>query len=203
MMTWLPFLGSLLITSALQPTSALCNCSLSIFTAMKCDYKSRWKVNKWNLEDRSGNRDSQNLIFGFVAHVLCTSEIRLIICARWCGCILSNLRSSTEEKNVIFGNVMFMQSFLRSAGCLTECLTYLSLFLSETIWEYHLFNTVGLDIFWYMNSKFSSGGASFHAVNGRLLPTGFLVSPFADCLTRPVRIIRNLCITGWKNIDLW
>lgn len=56
MVVLLPFLGSLLITSALQSTSALCNCSLSIFTAMKCDYKSSWKVNKWNLEDCCGNR---------------------------------------------------------------------------------------------------------------------------------------------------
>lgn len=192
---------------------------------MKCDYKSSWKVNEWNLEESSGNgRRFPESDFWFCSW-LDSAHLKHILLSEWDDVVAfpQTWEAPLRKRMSYLVVSLFMRSFLKLAGCLTECLTYISLFLSLLLTEfilgilytheetcvavkllkYHLFNTMDLNIFWYMNSEFSSGSVSFHAVNVRLLPTGFFIASFADPLRRSIRIIRNLCITGWKNIDVW
>lgn len=65
-------------------SAVLCSFCLSIFTAIKYDYKSSWKVNGWNWEDSSGN--FQNLVFGCVTCLFCTCGLHLISMIRWAEC---------------------------------------------------------------------------------------------------------------------
>lgn len=201
-------------------SAALCNFSLSIFTAMKCDYKSSWKGNEWNLEDSSGNgRRFPESDFWFCSSLILHiwNTFHYLSEMMWLHSFKLEKLHRGKECHICWCHihaVIFEACWLPyRMSCLHKLVfiwvnlgvpyTHEETCVAVKLIKYHLFNAVGLNIFWYMNSKFSSGGASFHAVNVRLLPTGFFISPFADPLRRSIRIVRNLCITGWKNIDLW
>lgn len=183
---------------------------------MKCDYKNSWKVNECNLEDSSGNgRFPESDIWfcnSFILHIWTTFhylsekmwlhslKLEELHWGKGCHIRWCRIYAVIFEACQLPYRICCLHKLVFLWVNLGVLYTHGETCVAVKLLKYHLFNTVGLNIFWYMNSKFSSGGASFHVVNVRLLPTGFFISPFADSCGRSIKIDRNLCITGWKTL---